>query len=115
MELSPRLLKEAKTIQTMVTLYCNDHHQTDKGACSDCKKLIIYAKTRLTHCPFKEQKPTCGKCTIHCYQPKMREKVIEIMRYAGPKMIWKNPKMAIQHLLDSLRMVPSRSNKREKL
>ena len=116
MKLSPRLKREFKTIQTMVKLYCKDHHQTDvtdAPICSDCKKLIEYAKMRLSRCPFQEHKPTCGKCAIHCYQPKMRNKIVKIMRYSGPKMIWKNPIMAIQHLFDSLKEVPSTPNRRD--
>ena len=118
MKLSPRLKREFNTIQTMVKLYCKDHHQadeTDGSICSDCKNLMEYAKTRLTRCPFQEHKPTCGKCTIHCYQPKMRNKVVEIMRYSGPKMILKNPVMAIQHLLDSFKEVPSTPKRRNTL
>jgi hypothetical protein len=33
----------------------------------------------------------------------MREKIRDVMRYAGPRMLLTHPVMAIAHLLDGLR------------
>ena len=103
----PRLSRELKTIAAMVIIYCCKHHDVQKGTlCEDCKEFIQYAERRLAKCPFKEQKPTCGKCTIHCYQKAMQAKAKEIMRYSGPRMLWTHPIMAFCHLLDGRKALP---------
>jgi len=40
---------------------------------------------------------------VHCYAPEMREKIKEVMRYAGPRMLLSHPILAIAHLIDGLR------------
>jgi len=99
----PRIARERKTIEAMVRLYCRDHHHSGGRLCNECQALLDYARQRLDRCPFAEDKPTCAKCTIHCYRPDMRAQVREVMRYAGPRMISRHPILAIRHLLDGLR------------
>ncbi|MBF0328933.1 MAG: nitrous oxide-stimulated promoter family protein [Nitrospirae bacterium] len=99
----PRMIREAKTIEAMINLYCRDLHCTNKSLCIDCRDLLEYALARLDKCPFQEKKSTCGKCLIHCYKPKLREKIQEVMRYSGPRMIRKHPIMALYHLFDGLK------------
>jgi hypothetical protein len=36
----------------------------------------------------------------------MREKIREVMRYAGPRMIYRHPIMAVFHLIDGMREKP---------
>ena len=36
-------------------------------------------------------------CPTHCYAPKEREAIREVMRWAGPRMIWYAPKDAFIH------------------
>lgn len=97
------MARERKTIEAMVHIYCEDHHRSDGSLCTECQALLDYAWRRLDRCPFAEDKPTCAHCTIHCYRPDMRERVREVMRYAGPRMISRHPILAIRHLLDGLR------------
>ena len=111
--LHPRMKRERKTVEKMIAIYCRDHHHTKgkppiKGyeICHVCRELVEYARLRLQNCPFQENKTTCGNCPIHCYKPKMREKIREIMRYAGPRMIKHHPLLAIGHMLDGLRKEP---------
>ncbi len=104
---SPRLARELKTITAMVEIYCHNQHNFPKGSvCKACTEFLEYAEQRLSHCPFKEQKPTCGKCTIHCYNKAMQTKAKQLMRYSGPRMLWNHPIMAFFHLLDGKRKVP---------
>ena len=105
MELSQmpnRLEREKTTVQIMLRLYCKDHHHTINGLCPECQGLADYALNRLTRCKFGERKPTCGKCTVHCYKPEMRKAIIDIMRYSGSKMIFAHPMVSIRHLIVSL-------------
>lgn len=101
--MSNRLEREKATVKTMIKLYCKGHHQSDGELCSECKKLLEYAMSRLNHCKFGESKPTCAKCPVHCYKPEMRERIKETMRYSGPKMIYTQPIAAIRHLIDGMR------------
>lgn len=105
-----RLARELKTVQAMIRIYCRAHHKSSGGLCSGCRELSDYAEKRLAACPFQEHKPACGKCPVHCYRPAMREKIIEVMRFSGPKMIFQHPFLACAHLMDE-----RRSGKQEKL
>ena len=109
----PRLRREAQTIQAMTALYCREQHNPPAGSlCADCEELQEYALQRLHRCPFQEEKSTCAKCRIHCYQPAMRERVRVMMRYAGPRMLRSHPILAVLHLLDGLRPAPEPSGRR---
>ena len=103
--MSSRLERETTTLQIMLKLYCKDHHHSVGGLCPECQELLDYAMIRLAHCKFGESKPTCGKCTVHCYKPDMRIRIQEIMRYVGPKMIFAHPIVAIRHLIDAFKRV----------
>ncbi|MBU0944567.1 MAG: nitrous oxide-stimulated promoter family protein [Proteobacteria bacterium] len=103
---SRRMQREAATIEVMILLYCRDHHRPAHGLCSGCTDLLHYARRRLSQCPFQGGKTSCGKCPIHCYQPKMREKIREVMRYSGPRMMLCHPLLAFMHLLDGFRKRP---------
>ncbi|HEY8910829.1 MAG TPA: nitrous oxide-stimulated promoter family protein [Desulfosporosinus sp.] len=103
--MSNRLEREKTTVQMMLKLYCNQRHHSAKVLCPECQGLSDYALTRLTNCKFGENKPTCGKCAVHCYKPVMRNKIIEIMRYSGPKMLFVHPLIAIRHLIDGLKKI----------
>ncbi|MBI4595158.1 MAG: nitrous oxide-stimulated promoter family protein, partial [Candidatus Tectomicrobia bacterium] len=86
-----RMKREKKTIQTMIRLYCRVHHHADKELCPECQELLDYSVIRINRCHFKEEKPTCANCPIHCYKLAMREKIRTVMRYSGPRMTYRHP------------------------
>lgn len=86
----------------MVRLFCRAHHG-GRALCPDCAALLAYADYRLDRCPFEADKPTCVACPVHCYRPQQRQRMREVMRYAGPRMLWRHPYLAIRHLLDERR------------
>ncbi len=99
--------RERKTLEAMISMYCGDlHRETGPELCSECSELVEYARARLGKCPFQEEKTTCAKCPVHCFKPAMREKVRAVMRYAGPRMVYRHPVMAFFHYLDSFRKEP---------
>lgn len=100
-----RRAREAKTIVAMLQMYCHTHHQTD-ALCPDCTALHAYAHRRIARCVFGETKPTCAHCTVHCYKPAMRERVRQVMRWAGPRMLWRHPVLTVRHLMDGRRPAP---------
>lgn len=102
----PRIAAEQRTINAMLDIYCRDLHGGRAGLCDACTRLRDYAHRRLETCPFQEDKPVCNRCTVHCYSQSMRERIREVMRYAGPRMPWRHPWLALLHLLDKLRAAP---------
>jgi hypothetical protein len=98
-----RVSRERETIRAMVELYCQGHHATIKDLCLECRELLAYSFLRLDKCPFQDTKPTCAKCTIHCYKPTMRNRIRVVMRYSGPRMIVKHPILTLRHFFDKFR------------
>jgi predicted amidophosphoribosyltransferase len=101
-----RMNRERKTIRAMVRIYCRGEHHTRKGLCADCAELLNYAELRLDKCPYQENKTTCANCPIHCYKPDKREQVRTVMRYAGPRMLWRHPVLALHHLMEGRKKEP---------
>ena len=91
--------REERVVKEMITLYCRHHHGS--ALCPDCEELIAYAHQRSEKCPFMETKTFCSNCTVHCYKQEMREKIREVMRFSGPRMLFVHPLMAIGHVLES--------------
>jgi hypothetical protein len=106
--LPSKLGLEFKTIQAMVSIYCQTHHQgADKTPpCKQCAEFIRYANEKLDRCPYGQNKPTCNKCPIHCYRSEQRQQAKTIMRYAGPRILTRHPILAIKHLIAEKRAVP---------
>jgi hypothetical protein len=104
---APRVARERKTVTAMLHLYCRRHHGGQGGLCQACAELHAYAMCRLDRCPFGADKPTCAHCPVHCYRADRREQIRAVMRYAGPRMLWRHPYLAIRHLLDGRRPAPT--------
>jgi hypothetical protein len=106
----PRLARELATIRAMVGIYCRDLHgargATRGDLCPDCRGLMDYATRRLDRCVFGDDKPTCANCNVHCYNAAMREQVRVVMRYAGPRMMWRHPVLALAHIVNGRREAP---------
>jgi predicted amidophosphoribosyltransferase len=107
----PRMTREDKTVEAMIALYGRAQHGGENQLCSECQELLDYARMRLGTCPYQEGKTTCAKCPVHCYQPAMRERIRAVMRYAGPRMLYRHPLLAVLHLIDGLRSKPVRPRK----
>jgi hypothetical protein len=108
----PRFVRrrhQQKTIDAMVRMYCRGHgHERAAGAptCAACGALRDYASRRLERCLFGDAKPACSHCVVHCYRADMRERVREVMRWAGPRMLLRHPLLAVRHLIDERRPAP---------
>ena len=124
--------REQEIVSQMIALYCKGNHSVHRSApmrerggemrrvqkgvalrergsgerrdlCPECAELEAYAHARSARCPFMEEKTFCSNCTVHCYRPEMRERIRTVMRYAGPRMLFHHPVMAIRHMLESQR------------
>lgn len=92
-----RIEREKETVSHMIRIYCR-YKEGNKTLCPNCQQLLAYAHKRLEGCKFGEHKPTCKRCPIHCYRPDMKQKIQEVMRYSGPRMLLFHPWAAIRHL-----------------
>ncbi|MBF0498825.1 MAG: nitrous oxide-stimulated promoter family protein [Candidatus Riflebacteria bacterium] len=110
-----RLTREYRTIAAMIQIYC-DHghnrpetcqdkpsHEKNSRLCKTCFELKNIARTRLSRCPFGSDKPTCANCKIHCYSVESRKAVREVMRFAGPRLLFVRPLLALMHIIDGIR------------
>lgn len=95
-----RIEREQRTIEVMIDMYCRARHKQEKGLCADCSALVEYSQKRTEKCQFGDEKPVCVHCPVHCYKPDMREKIRNVMRFAGPKMLLSHPYLGIMHLID---------------
>ena len=120
-----RLQRESLTIKLMIGIYCQGNHKnplltpliTPAGArsvkggmgvsspdeeslCPTCGDLLRYSLKRIEKCPFRADKPTCGRCPVHCYKSEKRAQVRQVMRYAGPRMLLYHPLLTVFHYLD---------------
>lgn len=91
--------KEARTVSCMISIYCRGRHG-QKTLCPECQALLDYANLRLSKCPHGDEKPFCSNCKIHCYKPEMKEKIRQVMGYAGPRMLLFHPVIAVRHVTE---------------
>lgn len=93
--------REKKMVSQMIQLYCKKQYHSKDGLCPECAALDAYARMRSEKCPFMETKTFCSNCKVHCYKPEMREKIREVMRFSGPRMLFHHPIAAIRHVVES--------------
>ncbi len=103
-----RIKRERRTVEAMIRIFCRARHDGVSVPCSNCQDLYAYVMCRIERCPYGADKPTCANCPIHCYKPEYREKIREVMRFAGPRMASHHPLLALSHLLEERREVPPR-------
>ena len=103
MDVQSKREREKRIVSEMIALYCRKKHGTKGELCPDCAALSDYAKIRSDKCPFMETKTFCSNCRVHCYKPDMREKIREVMRFSGPRMLTVHPVMAVRHVIESKR------------
>ena len=91
--------RDKSTVTAMIAIYCRRHHSPAKGAlCESCRELAAYASHRLELCPHGLRKSSCRRCPTHCYSPRHRQQIAEVMRYSGPRIIFYKPLAAMRHL-----------------
>ena len=119
-ELADKRAREAQMVSQMIALWCRRHHGGGRAReqaagddepvcvklglrtitlCPECAELREYAVARIERCPHMGTKTFCSACPSHCYRPAMREKIREVMRWSGPRMIFYRPITAIHHAM----------------
>ena len=85
-------------LEKMIDIYCHKKH-SGKILCKECKELLDYANLRNEKCRFKYNKGFCSNCKAPCYNPEMRKKIRAVMRFSGPRMIFRTPGLVIRHFI----------------
>ncbi len=98
--MSKVMRREIETVDAIIKLYCDKNHEQSKGLCDQCQEVRNYAIGKIENCPYQPNKPICKSCTTHCYEPAMREEIRKIMRFSGPKLIWRHPILTIRHMMN---------------
>lgn len=100
-------VRDKRTVSQMVSIYCHGKHKDaprdhvahcGELVCAECAKTDAYAILRTEQCARMEVKVSCDRCPLHCYTPDELEKIREIMRYSGPRMMFHHPIAALRHL-----------------
>lgn len=94
----PRIEEEKRIIETMLRLYCRRRLGMSTLP-PEYEALLRYAHGRLSHCRFGEAKTSCKRCPIHCYAPRERALMRQVMRWCGPRMLLYHPLTTIRHYL----------------
>ncbi|HPX60436.1 MAG TPA: nitrous oxide-stimulated promoter family protein [Deltaproteobacteria bacterium] len=93
-------IKDIRLLGKFMEVYCLGRHglierrhirhpalNRQRLLCPDCADLLLYAIKRRIMCPFKDKKPSCKHCTVHCYAAIEREHIRQVMAYAGRKLL----------------------------
>lgn len=92
--------KDIRLLGKFVEVFCAGKHPAaerfaftlpgelgERVICPECAAFLKYAVLKRLKCPLEAEKPTCKHCRIHCYDRPRREKVREIMGYAGRRLM----------------------------
>ena len=99
--------KDTDKLVRFLSMYCNAHHvhrlrstftfdhpkisaRAIKGPqlCDECVKLLRHAIVMRVKCPL-DPKPKCRKCPEHCYRPVYKDQMETVMKYAGPRSLFR--------------------------
>ena len=101
--------QEWLTVLLMIQIYCKGKHKNHlafknpENLCDECKRLSEYVRERVAKCPFMETKTFCSACKVHCYKSEMRQKIREVMRFSGPRMMRYHPVLAVKHVITTIK------------
>jgi hypothetical protein len=56
------------------------------SVCRDCSRLLTHAFVKRMTCRM-DPKPWCKHCPKHCYDPRYRAQIRQVMKYAGMRLV----------------------------
>ena len=109
--------RDLRTLARFVQVYCRHkhigthkrsvrlkHHNlraiagTGVSLCRECEKLLAHAFVKRSNCPM-QPKPACKDCPDHCYHPKYRAGIREVMKFSGIQLLLSGRLDYLLHLL----------------
>lgn len=94
-----KIEREKRMVELMIRLYCQKK-EGNSELCRNCQSLRDYALRKLDNCRYGDKKGACKKCSTHCYAPKYRDAIRQVMRYSGPRMIFYQPWETVRHWIN---------------
>lgn len=113
----PGLERDLKTLALFVGMYCQHHHTSAPRQpvdlkthdvesihgktlelCEECTRLLAHAFVKRTVCPMNP-KPECKHCPNHCYAPKYRAQIRQVMKSSGMRLMFTGRVHYLLHLL----------------
>jgi hypothetical protein len=113
----PDLNHDLRTLARFIQVYCRHKHAgQDKrnvrlkthdlraitgsqvSLCRECERLLGHAFVKRTHCPM-DPKPACKHCPNHCYHPRYRAAIREVMKFSGMQLLLTGRLDYLFHLL----------------
>ena len=98
----PRLNREMRLQNAMITMYCKQHHVYQDKLCSECQTLQEMCARKLAFCESGEAKPTCLVCTNFCYTPVVAKQARAIYRWAQFRIGFRHPLLTLRYCIDSI-------------
>ena len=114
---SAEMFQDLRTLAEFIELYCRQKHREESKTktelktldvgliaghsvylCPECQKLLAHAFTKRMHCPM-HPKPACKDCPSHCYHPRYRAQIREVMKYSGRQLVMSGRLDYLFHLL----------------
>lgn len=114
---SREVLRDLRTLARFVQVYCRGRHRgavrgpielkvggaaarIARGVtlCPSCGRLLSHAFVKRMWCPM-DPKPACKHCPQHCYHPKYRRQIREVMKYSGWRLLLSGRVDYLLHLL----------------
>ncbi|HNQ22736.1 MAG TPA: nitrous oxide-stimulated promoter family protein [Phycisphaerae bacterium] len=100
-----RVRRDLRLLARFISIYCHGRHRRQPQEavvwreldvaevvgqpvvlCAACRRLLIHAFVKRIRCPL-DPKPACKRCPQHCYASEYRQRIREVMRYAGWRMV----------------------------
>lgn len=111
------VVRDLKTLARFIQVYCRGRHRAAArgrvdlklggpaadiargvALCPSCSKLLSHAFVKRMWCPMAP-KPACKHCPQHCYHPKYRREIREVMKYSGWRLMLSGRVDYLLHLL----------------
>ena len=112
-----KLRRDLGLLAGFVDLYCRRRHKDapkvrmrlpgydlksasgrEPNLCPECRRLLGHAVVKRARCPL-DPKPECRHCPTHCYRPRYRAGMREVMRYSGWRLVLSGRLDYLRHLL----------------
>jgi hypothetical protein len=85
---------EKQIVDEMILMYYTHEGRQES---EECRHLREYAAKRTDNCPFMASKTFCSQCSVHCYGKVEKEQIRQVMRWSGPRLIFKHPILVMKH------------------